>query len=224
MSAEHEIIEITIGRGDFDDMPPLIENDSEDDGSLPPLEDEEAAVVSEIARLIAINRFISPQSGLIHRNCRICKQFERAVINHIEDRGNNPGASTYEESRGLLDITQEIWLEHLIEDYGAFVRERQRIRDVIERSMDESKPLPLCATNDEIETLETKMYESERVAEGDGDPCAICLTEFEDGDMIVTTACSHLFHKDCISRWLRINVKCPVCRKNGITGEIVDAN
>nr|BAJ87774.1 predicted protein [Hordeum vulgare subsp. vulgare]BAJ91835.1 predicted protein [Hordeum vulgare subsp. vulgare] len=43
--------------------------------------------------------------------------------------------------------------------------------------------------------------------------CAVCLSEFEDGDQLrLLPKCSHAFHPDCIGEWLAGHVTCPVCR------------
>ncbi|RRT36594.1 hypothetical protein B296_00052652, partial [Ensete ventricosum] len=43
--------------------------------------------------------------------------------------------------------------------------------------------------------------------------CAICLTEFVEGDAVrVLPACSHGFHVRCIDRWLARRSSCPTCR------------
>lgn len=46
------------------------------------------------------------------------------------------------------------------------------------------------------------------------DKCAICLGEFEDGDMVKTLPCYHLFHTECVDRWLKVNKTCPFCKKS----------
>ncbi|KAI9091041.1 hypothetical protein K1719_028311 [Acacia pycnantha] len=43
--------------------------------------------------------------------------------------------------------------------------------------------------------------------------CVVCLTEFEHDDMLrLFPKCNHVFHPDCIKKWLASNVTCPVCR------------
>ena len=44
--------------------------------------------------------------------------------------------------------------------------------------------------------------------------CSVCLSEFENGEMIKTLRCGHTFHTECIDPWL-INERalCPVCRQ-----------
>ncbi|KFY18506.1 hypothetical protein V493_08557 [Pseudogymnoascus sp. VKM F-4281 (FW-2241)] len=47
-----------------------------------------------------------------------------------------------------------------------------------------------------------------------GESCAICMVEFGagDGDDVRRLPCTHLFHYECILRWL-YNLNCPVCRR-----------
>lgn len=53
-------------------------------------------------------------------------------------------------------------------------------------------------------------YSSSKVEE----ICSICLMKFEKEDVVSRlTRCGHLFHADCIERWLDCNqFTCPLCR------------
>ncbi|XP_052194702.1 RING-H2 finger protein ATL57 [Diospyros lotus] len=43
--------------------------------------------------------------------------------------------------------------------------------------------------------------------------CAICLSEFEDREMVkMIPYCRHVFHPACIDTWLSAHVSCPLCR------------
>ncbi|KAI3818824.1 hypothetical protein L1987_12645 [Smallanthus sonchifolius] len=43
--------------------------------------------------------------------------------------------------------------------------------------------------------------------------CAVCLSSFEDGQMIrVLPNCKHHFHAECIDKWLGSQSSCPICR------------
>lgn len=49
--------------------------------------------------------------------------------------------------------------------------------------------------------------------QNDRDRCAICLEDFEDGDVCRKLyTCKHTFHKHCVDKWLTINTHCPLCR------------
>ncbi|KAK6090981.1 hypothetical protein P3W45_000226 [Vairimorpha bombi] len=60
-------------------------------------------------------------------------------------------------------------------------------------------------------------YESFKINEedvGKYDCCAICLEEYEKDDDVLQLICMHLFHKDCITKWLEMGKNCPACKKD----------
>ncbi|CAN6380527.1 unnamed protein product [Urochloa humidicola] len=42
--------------------------------------------------------------------------------------------------------------------------------------------------------------------------CAVCLQDFDPEETLRAMPCSHAFHQQCISGWLRRNGLCPLCR------------
>ncbi|GMY05897.1 e3 ubiquitin-protein ligase rha2a [Fagus crenata] len=43
--------------------------------------------------------------------------------------------------------------------------------------------------------------------------CAVCLCKIEEGEEIRELRCEHLFHRDCLDRWLGSKrATCPLCR------------
>ncbi|CAG9327768.1 unnamed protein product [Blepharisma stoltei] len=46
--------------------------------------------------------------------------------------------------------------------------------------------------------------------------CAICLDAFNIGQRIgILMSCNHIFHENCLGKWLSYKEACPVCRKEG---------
>ncbi|KAJ3700188.1 hypothetical protein LUZ61_003893 [Rhynchospora tenuis] len=68
-----------------------------------------------------------------------------------------------------------------------------------------------------LETLPILLYSKLKehlIGKGSLD-CAVCLTEFDDDDMLrLLPACNHVFHLNCIDTWLEYHVTCPLCRCN----------
>ncbi|KAI4316264.1 hypothetical protein L6164_024261 [Bauhinia variegata] len=54
--------------------------------------------------------------------------------------------------------------------------------------------------------------EKERMISGEDAVCCICLAKYENNDELRELPCSHLFHKDCVDKWLKINALCPLCK------------
>ena len=42
--------------------------------------------------------------------------------------------------------------------------------------------------------------------------CIICLSGIKIGDKEVTLPCLHMFHYNCIKKWLYENMCCPLCK------------
>ncbi len=63
-------------------------------------------------------------------------------------------------------------------------------------------------------------FEEAQGVEYVGETCGACRNNFEESDDLVKTSCLHLFHMDCLKRWLtkEINMKgnhlCPYCRQD----------
>jgi len=50
--------------------------------------------------------------------------------------------------------------------------------------------------------------------------CSICLEEYKENDSVFFGDCHHLFHRECIEKWLKQHDrKCPYCRMVMISNE-----
>ena len=71
----------------------------------------------------------------------------------------------------------------------------------------------VCTINDdEINKLEILTINDELKNEITQD-CSICLGEYFIDDEVIKIKCNHIYHKDCIIKYLKeYGYKCPVCR------------
>ncbi|KAF7724608.1 hypothetical protein EC973_000852 [Apophysomyces ossiformis] len=54
--------------------------------------------------------------------------------------------------------------------------------------------------------------------------CSICLSEYENNDLLCKLWCRHHFHKSCVQEWLALNTKCPLCKQDFRGKEYYDSD
>ena len=76
------------------------------------------------------------------------------------------------------------------------------------------------ATDDIIATLPLVIISRDHLRQnlGEENACAICLNEMVLGEEARILQCKHLFHKQCVDEWLRVNATCPTCRMSVLSG------
>jgi len=47
---------------------------------------------------------------------------------------------------------------------------------------------------------------------GEQQECCICSSEFNAMEEISRALCGHVFHSECLGRWLQRSLTCPLCR------------
>ena len=75
-----------------------------------------------------------------------------------------------------------------------------------------SKITPVPQSHNDANNLELKN-------DSESELCAICIVEFNQDEIVQRLRCKHIFHCDCIHKWLLKNGSCPTCRTHVITGE-----
>jgi hypothetical protein len=81
----------------------------------------------------------------------------------------------------------------------------------LRESMAEDVARPIPATRSAIEGLKKVTFEFEDGLRSIGE-CIICTEEFEGGLELTRLPCSHVYHGDCIVKWLETSHRCPLCR------------
>ncbi|KAJ6917171.1 hypothetical protein NC652_019525 [Populus alba x Populus x berolinensis] len=69
-----------------------------------------------------------------------------------------------------------------------------------------AKPIP--ATESSIDAMERVVLDASASAR----VCTVCMEEIDGGSEAIRMPCSHVYHSDCIVKWLQTSHMCPLCR------------
>ncbi|KAK4441192.1 RING finger protein 11 [Sesamum alatum] len=121
------------------------------------------------------------------------------------------------------------------EEFGSWVswyEERKRIDPEFEKEyadaiarprnemelLDEATSLMACssgASSSAVEELESVIHDGDKDVGSEklsAKSCSICLEEILNGKRVCRLPCLHVYHGDCVVRWLRGSHVCPLCR------------
>ena len=65
-------------------------------------------------------------------------------------------------------------------------------------------------TKEQIKNLPCVKYEKKKYSECY--QCIICMDEFNEGEKVTLLPCDHIFHMECIEKWLLKEKTCPFCK------------
>jgi hypothetical protein len=65
-------------------------------------------------------------------------------------------------------------------------------------------------TKDKIKKIPIKPFH--KALFDDNLDCIICMEKFEENEQVKQLHCGHIFHGDCIDKWLEKEKKCPFCK------------
>lgn len=142
----------------------------------------------------------------VHENLDVSKTHAKYMVKFVEDRFGK-----------LKSDKKDDAINYFLTRYNRndFENEAATNPDYYQFWMQMHAPNPSkSAKQNQLQTLDQQKYSDylsrkgpEKIKE-----CPICQEEFEPGDDIVQLTCHHIFHKDCIKKWLKINKTCPICK------------
>ena len=75
------------------------------------------------------------------------------------------------------------------------------------------------ASKTSLEKLKHFIMEKKYCKKDEKDPskieypaCSICLMDINEGQKTILLPCGHMFHDECVTKWLNIHNTCPLCR------------
>ncbi|XP_028286242.1 E3 ubiquitin-protein ligase RNF8-like isoform X2 [Parambassis ranga] len=123
--------------------------------------------------------------------------FEDDLIGQSRRRGRGRRRNVVPD---FLDNSQE-------NDYEALLEFEERQGAVVSKKM----------SRREIQRFPTKKFVS--VNSGGNTQCQICFCDYTEGEKLRILPCFHDYHIQCIDRWLKDNITCPICRANLADGD-----
>ncbi|KAG4960114.1 hypothetical protein GLYMA_13G203300v4 [Glycine max] len=101
--------------------------------------------------------------------------------------------------------SQVIWQDNIYPDDMTY----EELLDLGEAVGTQSRGL----SQELIDMLPTSKYKFGSLfkRKNSGKRCVICQMTYRRGDQQMKLPCSHVYHGECITKWLSINKKCPVC-------------
>ncbi|KAK9996080.1 hypothetical protein SO802_020766 [Lithocarpus litseifolius] len=129
------------------------------------------------------------------------------VLQEIASVAGSAGTSRMPIVVILLRMVKLVIEEIIDDDDDEDSNEEEELDSVILDSMETYEPIP--ATKCSIKALEKVRFQQglNSVQE-----CIICMEEFHTGSEVNRMPCSHIYHGDCIVRWLETSHICPLCR------------
>lgn len=123
---------------------------------------------------------------------------------------------------GRFSINELVELRRLTNRLEVIFIEINRIEEIIEDESDEEEDFysryaykddygkPKLTKNEMDNIVKEKYKDVKNTKEITS--CIICMDEFANEDEVCLLKCDHIYHYDCISKWLIKDATCPVCR------------
>lgn len=125
---------------------------------------------------------------------------DRLVQKLVTDLQNDVCRKDFSSGKHVMDFHVKVVVQRNHTLVRPFIIDR-----MIETLVAEGGRAMIPATDLSIQSLESKTLCSAA-------SCTICMDEISAGCEGVLLPCEHLFHRDCVTKWLRASHQCPVCR------------
>lgn len=126
------------------------------------------------------------------------------LLHFLAMLGRPPIASPYR----LHNVQQ---LNNLPPDDTTDLNNYEALLNLAER-LGDAKPRGLAKYDFDLLPCCYRFNEELRRSLLDQSSCVVCMSDFENRQLIRALPCNHEFHAKCVDRWLKTNRTCPLCR------------
>ena len=168
--------------------------------------------LDEVNSFCKYNIYNSLYLNIVLRNFSIFSHFDNIFNNEFfNDAFNNANNSNNAYNDNIVNNVNNVNNANIIDNVGD---------DNNNNSREENEQLFLNKKRKYIHELDEFKYKNiKKFSDKEGDICSICIMEFKGSNIIKKFPCNHIFHKDCISQWLKKSNRCPLCNHD-ITEEV----
>ncbi|KAI3853093.1 hypothetical protein MKX03_023900 [Papaver bracteatum] len=110
-----------------------------------------------------------------------------------------------------LIVAHHYWNNKAEEELAEFHMEFCRLKSRNNEDLEETQSRTISI----FQTIRINKLDDNMVDDGgDADGCVICLDEFKKGNKVIRFPCEHLFHSECIIKWInksQPDTVCPTC-------------
>ncbi|KAK1263270.1 E3 ubiquitin-protein ligase RING1 [Acorus gramineus] len=165
------------------------------------------------------DEFLSPQSNVEEKILQTLHTFEiddqrcSDMSNQLYNFAELKVATLEDVHKNLVIFTQITRLRRVDFPDEYFDDEEEdegELEQAVTQSSIDPLELAVSASREAVEALKVEIYEGK---DGDDvDDCRVCFDDFIVGSEVMRMPCGHLFHRDCILKWLEKSGVCPMCR------------
>jgi len=111
------------------------------------------------------------------------------------------------------------FLQHIMNpgnaQHGDFVFNQEALDRIVTQLMEQHQGgnAPPPASEEAIHSLPTKKVDESMIGDDGKAECSICMDDVSLGDEVTVLPCTHWFHRECVTHWLKEHDTCPHCRK-----------
>lgn len=119
---------------------------------------------------------------------------ERPIINFIRFRRHRRRSLSDDNinvNENNENSNTDLLLDELLEDHNSFEQND---------------------TQEILRYIPTSIVKEQKKSTDNNNKCVICLSEFQVGEKESTLPCLHIFHSECIEKWISEEKWCPVCK------------
>ncbi|TMW89030.1 hypothetical protein EJD97_017748 [Solanum chilense] len=169
--------------------------------------------------IFVVKRFVD--KSILKDDCMIC-------LEELEKKGeyqyyrHTRGDSLHLEYSPSIYMSYDLFYHALrenMEDLGEELEDNYR-SDIIHVVIDKICGIVVDESSnhgrEKVEVFVGIMFFMKRFVDKNilNNDCVICFEELGKEGSVMCTPCSHVFHEDCIAKWLANGNSCPICRRD----------